>query len=203
LVKLLLDPPNLLLMDEPTTHLDIASIDALVGALEQFEGTIAFISHDVHFIRAIGQKVLHVHSGKLTSYAGNYDYYLEKSSATSERAALTAGGSPSQTILSNSQPSASPDPHYKSREQRRQEAEARKSGAKIRREWERKVARVEAKIIELETELQTLTAKLESPETYEDSAKAVAVNKDLTRVTSELEAAESQWEELASQTVPE
>src|SRR6187397_3337350 len=53
LVKLLLYPPNFLLMDEPTTHLDMASIDALVGALQQFQGTVVFISHDVYFIRAI------------------------------------------------------------------------------------------------------------------------------------------------------
>ncbi|HLS27722.1 MAG TPA: ABC-F family ATP-binding cassette domain-containing protein, partial [Opitutales bacterium] len=202
LVKLLLDPPNLLLMDEPTTHLDIASIDALVGALEQFQGTVAFISHDVHFIRSIGRKVLHVHSGKLTSYAGNYDYYLEKSAATSERAALTAGGATAATVQVKSERPAPAASHYKSREQRRQEAEERESGAKGRREWERNVARIEAKIIELEKELTSLTAKLELPETYEDSAKTVAVNKDLTRVTSELEAAETQWEELASQTVP-
>jgi ATP-binding cassette subfamily F protein 3 len=60
LVKLLLDPPNLLLMDEPTTHLDMGSIDALVDALKQFEGTLVFISHDVHFIRALANKVIHV-----------------------------------------------------------------------------------------------------------------------------------------------
>src|SRR5213078_1393904 len=63
LVKLLLDPPNLLLMDEPTTHLDIPSIDALVFALQRYEGTIVFISHDVYFIRAIAKNVLHVESG--------------------------------------------------------------------------------------------------------------------------------------------
>jgi ATP-binding cassette subfamily F protein 3 len=78
LVKLLLDPPNLLLMDEPTTHLDVGSIDALIGALKQYEGTIIFISHDVHFIRAIATTVLHVSAGRLTPYAGDYDYYLEK-----------------------------------------------------------------------------------------------------------------------------
>src|SRR3954463_15224870 len=91
LVKLLLDPPNLLLMDEPTTHLDMPSIDALVYALEQYEGTLIFISHDVYFIRAIGNRVVHVNAGQLTHYAGDYQYYLDKTSATSARAALTAG----------------------------------------------------------------------------------------------------------------
>jgi ATP-binding cassette subfamily F protein 3 len=90
LVKLLLDPPNLLLMDEPTTHLDVGSIDALIGALKQYEGTFIFISHDVHFIRAIAKTVLHISAGRLTPYAGDYDYYLEKSRATSAREALTA-----------------------------------------------------------------------------------------------------------------
>src|SRR5580693_83845 len=91
LARLLVDPPNLLLMDEPTTHLDIASIDALVHALKQYPGTFIFISHDVYFIRALAQNVLHVHSGRLTPYAGDYDYYLDKSKASNARAALTAG----------------------------------------------------------------------------------------------------------------
>ena len=91
LVKLLLDPPNLLLMDEPTTHLDMPSIDALVDALKQFSGTIIFISHDVYFIRALATSVVHVAGGKLTFYSGDYQYYLDKTSATSARAALTAG----------------------------------------------------------------------------------------------------------------
>ncbi|MBM3852578.1 MAG: ABC-F family ATP-binding cassette domain-containing protein, partial [Verrucomicrobia bacterium] len=79
LARLLVHPPNLLLMDEPTTHLDIPSIDALIGALQAFEGTLVFISHDVYFIRKIARQVLHVHRGRLTPYAGDYDYYLEKS----------------------------------------------------------------------------------------------------------------------------
>src|SRR3989454_10546113 len=97
LVRLLLDPPNLLLMDEPTTHLDVGSIDALIGALKQYHGTLIFISHDVHFIRAIATSVLHITAdanrtgSKLTFYPGDYDYYLDKSKATSARTALTAG----------------------------------------------------------------------------------------------------------------
>src|SRR5437763_5777701 len=96
LVRLLLDPPNLLLMDEPTTHLDVGSIDALIGALKQYHGTLIFISHDVHFIRAIATSVLHITAGpagtegRLTFYPGDYDYYLDKSKATSARIALTA-----------------------------------------------------------------------------------------------------------------
>src|SRR5262249_43945506 len=95
LVKLLLNPPNLLLMDEPTTHLDMASIDALIVALEQFEGPLVFISHDVYFIRALANHVVHVNAGRLTPYCGDYQYYLDKTAATSARAALTAGSSPS------------------------------------------------------------------------------------------------------------
>src|SRR5436190_4602753 len=105
LVKLLLDPPNLLLMDEPTTHLDIGSIDALIGALKQYHGTLIFISHDVHFIRAMARTVLHIGAGKLTPYAGDYDYYLDKSRATSARAALTAGN---KMVDSNCGTNASP-----------------------------------------------------------------------------------------------
>jgi ATP-binding cassette, subfamily F, member 3 len=89
LVKFLVDPPNLLLMDEPTTHLDIHSIEGLTGALERFEGTLVFISHDVRFIKTVATKVLHINMGKVTPYAGGYDYYLEKSGATDARAAVT------------------------------------------------------------------------------------------------------------------
>lgn len=91
LVKFLVDPPNLLLMDEPTTHLDLLSIEGLIGALQRFDGTLVFISHDVHFIRAIATKVLHINSGKVTPYVGGYDYYLEKTGAEANaRAAVTA-----------------------------------------------------------------------------------------------------------------
>ena len=92
LIKFLVDPPNLLLMDEPTTHLDITTVESLTIALERYEGTLVFISHDVHFIRKLATRVLHVRAGTVTSYPGGYDYFLDKSGAAGDaRAALTAG----------------------------------------------------------------------------------------------------------------
>jgi ATP-binding cassette subfamily F protein 3 len=63
----------------------------VVGALKEFSGTLVFISHDVYLIRALATKVIHVNAGRLTPYLGDYDYYLEKTRATSARTALTAG----------------------------------------------------------------------------------------------------------------
>ena len=90
LVKFLVDPPNLLLMDEPTTHLDILSIDSLVQALKNYEGTLVFISHDVHFIRTLAETTLHINNGTVTRYTGGYDYFIEKSGLNDDRSAVTA-----------------------------------------------------------------------------------------------------------------
>ena len=96
LVKFLVDPPNLLLMDEPTTHLDILSIDSLVNALKDYEGTLVFISHDVHFIRSLAETTFHItrkqddSCSELTKYSGGYDYFLEKSGLDDDRSAVTA-----------------------------------------------------------------------------------------------------------------
>jgi ATP-binding cassette subfamily F protein 3 len=196
LVKLLLHPPNLLLMDEPTTHLDVGSIDALIGALEQYEGTLIFISHDVHFIRAIATSVLHINAGQLTPYAGDYQYYLDKSKATSARAALTAGDG-----LTNAQPvvpSARPGGLREQKEQKRVEAEARKALAKIRRENEKRVHDLEMQIATMEGRQKELAAELEDPAAYEQGGRAVAVNRELAAVTHELERLTKGWEEATA-----
>jgi ATP-binding cassette, subfamily F, member 3 len=91
LIKFLVDPPNLLLMDEPTTHLDINTVESLTLALERYEGTLVFISHDVHFIRKLATKVLHVNAGQIIPYSGSYDYFVEKTGGLEDdRAALIA-----------------------------------------------------------------------------------------------------------------
>ena len=200
LVKLLLDPPNLLLMDEPTTHLDVGSIDALVGALAQYEGTLIFISHDVYFIRAVAKTVLHISAGKLTPYAGDYDYYLDKSRATSARAALTSG-----TSLQNAQPAqaasaAAPKAAgiKETREERRAAAEQRKAEAKVKREREKRAQELEMHILSLEGRQRELSAELEKPESYEAGGAAMELNRELGSLTAELERVTGEWEALAS-----
>ena len=197
LARLLLYPPNVLLMDEPTTHLDVGSIDALIGALEQYEGTLVFISHDVHFIRAIATSVLHISGGHLTRYAGNYDYYLDKSQAESARAALTAGNG-----LTNAQPEA-PQPEERAsrapglreiKEQKRAEAEARKAAARSRRESERRVQELEMQIAALEGREKELAAQLEDPAVYEPGGRVMEINRELAAVTGEKERLTAEWE---------
>jgi len=78
LAKLLIDPPNFLLLDEPTTHLDVDAVDALINALAQYEGSIVFISHDIHFVRSVANVVYDVKAGRVKKFPGNFDYYLEK-----------------------------------------------------------------------------------------------------------------------------
>ncbi|MDB6029185.1 MAG: transporter ATP-binding protein [Verrucomicrobiales bacterium] len=192
LVKLLLDPPNLLLMDEPTTHLDMPSIDALVEALKQFQGTLVFISHDVYFIRALANRVVHVNAGRLTHYSGDYQYYLDKTFATSARAALTAGAKVAEPETAKSVERSA------NKEQKRLDAEERNARSKVKRELQQLVTRLEKEIHELEQRQVELTADLEKPETYEAPGAAMKVNRELTHVTETLETVTAQWETEAT-----
>src|SRR5262249_807301 len=190
------DPPNLLLMDEPTTHLDVGSIDALIGALKQYHGTLIFISHDVHFIRAIATSVLHITaspartSGQLTPYPGDYDYYLDKSKATSAKTALTAGSNGNNAQKSGHGPELLPERALAAKEvvqglkeqkaRKRLEAETRSAAAKARREKEKHLHELEKKIAALERRQKELAAALEDPTAYEPSGRATAINRELS-----------------------
>lgn len=80
LAKLLINPPNFLLLDEPTTHLDVDAVDALVRALWEYQGTLVFISHDIYFVRSLANTVFEVKNGRIRKFPGDFDYYLEKNS---------------------------------------------------------------------------------------------------------------------------
>ena len=187
LVKLLLDPPNLLLMDEPTTHLDMNSIDALIYALSQFEGTLIFISHDVYFIRALAKHVIHINAGVLTPYAGDYQYYLDKTKAVSAREALTAGARAETKVVQQKS-------NVDRKEQKRIEAEQRQARSDKRKGQQQLVYQLEKKIQELEQHQTELTAELEKQETYDNPGRAVVVNRDLVAVQEDLAKATAAWE---------
>ena len=198
LVKLLLNPPNLLLLDEPTTHLDMPSIDALIGALKQYEGTLLFVSHDVHFIRALASSVLHISAGKLTPYAGDYQYYLEKSGSQSERAALIAPGN----YRPEAEAPAEESPRVKMgmreiKEQRRAEAELRKAANKLARESQARLRSAEEEIAQLESRQRELVAELESPGNL-NGGRAFGLNRELATVQERLSSVLEEWEKLSA-----
>jgi len=202
LVKLLLNPPNLLLLDEPTTHLDMPSIDALIGALKQYQGTLLFVSHDVHFIRALASTVLHISAGKLTPYAGDYQYYLEKSGSLSERAALVAPGNAPGNYRPDTTDEIAEEPRKKMglkeiKEQRRAEAEARKAANKIRRDAEAQLKTAEASIADLETRQHELTTELENLENHK-SSRAYELNRELADLQERLTQQMEFWEKLTA-----
>lgn len=197
LVKLLLAPPNFLLLDEPTTHLDMSSIDALIQALDAYTGTLIFVSHDVHFIRAIANRTVHIHAGKLTHYAGGYDYYLKKSGASSEQQALVGG-------LSNARPEtkAAPSPATDKRsakDKRRAAAAERQEAKAARRGVEARVAALEKEILALEEEQAAIGQQLEDPKTYNDNEAAKDLHIRSGRLQKRLTEKNYEWEIAAEE----
>ncbi len=189
LVKLLLNPPNLLLMDEPTTHLDLASVDALIEALKQFEGTMIFISHDVHFIRALANHVVRVENGRLRHFTGGYQYYLDKTSQ-SAREALTSSG---RDALPRVQADRQVSPTVDRKGQKRMEAEQRQARSRKRQEIQKRITALEREIAELEAKEKELAAELEKPESYA-GGRAMQINRELIHVHDRLPLATAEWE---------
>ena len=193
LVRLLLDPPNFLLMDEPTTHLDMGSIDALIGALEQYEGTLVFISHDVHFIRQMAKQVLHVSAGVITPYAGDYQYYLDKTKAGSAREALTA-------TLHNAQPVAyAVREPPKTKEQKRLEAEARNARSKAKKDAEQRVTKIEADLATLDKRKHEIVELLQDEATYADAVKFRDLSAELEAIEPKIAKLTTEWEKAAEE----
>jgi ATP-binding cassette subfamily F protein 3 len=194
-------------MDEPTTHLDVGSIDALIGALKQYHGTLIFISHDVHFIRAIATSVLHITAGanhtggKLTFYPGNYDYYLDKSKATSAKAGLVGTDRRAVRLTTSDNTTKTSGSLKKQKEQKRSEAEARNAIAKARREKETRVQELETQIAALEEQQKELAAALEDPAAYTSGGRAIAINRDLSVLSHDLARLTAEWESVTAQSI--
>jgi ATP-binding cassette, subfamily F, member 3 len=187
LAKLLLAPPNLLLMDEPTTHLDMRSIEALVGALRQYQGTLLFISHDAYFIRQIATSVFEVQGGLVTLYPGDYEYYLDKSARDAAGLAVTDAITNSESRSAGSQ---------NEKERKRREAAERQAKYQLRQKLQGRLAEVEKRIVALECRQNELVNTLEN---QNDSDSGAATSLELKQVADELAQLFPEWERLAEQ----
>lgn len=193
LVKLLLDPPNLLLLDEPTTHLDIPSTEALLDALRQYQGTIIFISHDVFFIRNLANHVVHVREGRLTPYPGGYDYYVEKTGLRADGGDVGSDG----RAVAVAEPKV--NRAQERREQKRLAAEERQRLTRQRRELRAEVDRLEGEIHRLESRQVELTREMEDPATYASGDRAVEINQEFAGNQARLGELTEAWEATATQ----
>ena len=192
LVKLLLSPPNFLLLDEPTTHLDMASIDAVIKALQDYTGTLIFVSHDIHFIRALGKRTIRIESGKITDYAGNYDYYLWKSGSATAQTGLIEGlrdARPEQIINPDNGEKA-----LSAKEKRRQRSLEREKKKAERGKIEDRVRKLEKEIMQLEEEQKACNEELANPDSYNNKDKAKELTGQASLLARNLQQRNYEWE---------
>ena len=190
LAKLLLARPNCLVMDEPTTHLDMAIIEALMHALQRYEGTILFVSHDVYFIRSIATSVLHIRNGVLKFYPGDYDYYLEKSAASEG----------TDLIASQAHPKSERGLRSGDREKKRLETEERQARSRTKSALEKELSTLEQRILQLEGRQKELVGMLEDQQAAGSAQRAVAINEELRATISELTFLSPEWDRLVDAT---
>jgi ATP-binding cassette subfamily F protein 3 len=214
LAKMLLRPANLLCLDEPTNHLDVTAREILEEALDQFEGTMLFISHDRYFINRIATKVVEIRDGRLAEYAGDYDYYLEKREA--EQIEPRAGEPPqsggreprqepnrAESREPQDKPAAKgrrsepPAPKARTREARRAETEARQRKSREMGPLKARLKETEIEIARIEARVRDLTDQMANPEIYKDGERAREVARERKELEGQAGSLYGKWEELA------
>ena len=189
LAKLLLDPPNVLLMDEPTTHLDMASVDALIAALKEFEGTICCISHDLYFLNALADHIVHIDKGRITVYPGDYEYFKRRQAQWREENPEAVEEPPPEEAKSGRGPRGGPE---RRGDRASGEQPARGPDPKEERKRLRREAQLREGLEVLHARLEELAAKLADPELYADYEKVQAVGTEMESVQNEIQAAEAE-----------
>lgn len=187
LAKLMLSKSNFLILDEPTNHLDITSKEILENALNNYDGTVLYVSHDRYFINKTATRILDLKNKKLVNYIGNYDYYLEKCDEMTkiyapETVSLSSGSSSS----AGTTPAAKADWKAQKEEQ-----------AKLRK-IQNEIKKTESRIDELEQIISECDSELANPEYATNVGKLMEIQKSKEAAESELETLYEKWEELNS-----
>lgn len=188
LAKLVLSNANFLILDEPTNHLDIMSKEILEDALNGYEGTILYVSHDRYFINRTAHRILDLTEGQFVSYVGNYDYYLEKHDTV--MAAIEAS-TPQSADADNTAATRAAESEVKLdwKAQKEEQARLRKKENDLKK-CEEKIAELEARISEIDTEMS-------DPAIGTQVAKLQELTKEQAACQEQLEKLYEQWEELA------
>ncbi|WP_105978616.1 ABC-F family ATP-binding cassette domain-containing protein [Staphylococcus simulans] len=180
LALLMLERNNVLILDEPTNHLDIDSKEMLEQALQDFEGTLIFVSHDRYFINQLANKVFDMQPDGGTVYAGNYQYYLDK---TEEKAAIAAKNEAQQAAQISTEENTN---SYENQKAQRREL----------RQLERQIENCEAEIEKFEEQIETIDHQLTQPEVFNDPEKAAQLAEEKDTIEHQLEQVMETWEEL-------
>lgn len=188
LAKLVLSNANFLILDEPTNHLDIMSKEILEDALNGYEGTILYVSHDRYFINRTAHRILDLTEGQFVNYVGNYDYYLEKHDTV--MAAIEASV-PQSADADNTVAAKVAESEVKLdwKAQKEEQARLRKKENDLKK-CEEQIARLEARVSEIDTEMS-------DPAIGTQVAKLQELTKEQTACQEQLEKLYEQWEELA------
>lgn len=183
LAKLMLSEANFLILDEPTNHLDIASKEILEHALNDYTGTLLYVSHDRYFINQTATRILDLVNQKFVNYIGNYDYYLEK------KEELTAAYTSEANSSDSSSPASTPSENKLSwQEQKEAQAKERKRQNELRKTEERITA-----LEERDSEIDQLMMK---EEIFTNSVKCQELSQEKAAIAEELETLYEKWEEL-------
>ena len=181
LAKLMLSESNLLILDEPTNHLDITSKEILESALNNYEGTLLYVSHDRYFINRTADRILELKNHGFTEYLGNYDYYLEKKDQIS---ASVNSNSRQQTIVES---------------ENKLDWKAQKEYQAGLRKIQNRLNEVEKKIETLESEKEKLEVALSDPVNSYNSAKLNELTAKLSEVDEKLLPLMDDWEMISEE----
>jgi len=195
LTKLAMQNDNFLILDEPTNHLDIDSREVLEVALNDFDGTLLFVSHDRYFINQVATSVVEVSPSGTELFLGDYDYYIDKKQEQAEIAAAAESEAAASAAAANPATSEATAPDNRSKGQ--QSYQASKQQQRDKRKLERSVANLETKMTALETQAAAIQEQMAQPEIFADSAKLQDLQQQLEAVNAEQEQAENDWTEQA------